>query len=358
MRLLIFLLLQLSFVFGDITDKIEELSKEIRGQRWECVGNISDENHANFKALVKTALEKPKKYEPNHNPQISKENREYFKFWAYKSISNFVIYEKFWQEYEILINNLNEYYKNNFNLNKKTSEILAKNLSDEFLHYAVGSFLKFYKMGKFEKIVSDKNLDKSTLISAFYRLKPNKSEITNALNIALLNGASTEIINQILEYGANLNVGDENSIFFSLKNLENLEILVKNGAEINHKNSFGKTPLFYAVEFNDYKIAKFLIKNGSKINEKYINQNEKQAYTSNSGLLPFYQNLCSLEHTSRTIFMHASYHANTEILELLVENGADIYALDDLGYNALDYAILGKNVKNQEYLSKFLKAKE
>ena len=39
-----------------------------------------------------------------------------------------------------------------------------------------------------------------------------------------------------------------------------------------------------------------------------------------------------------------------EILQLLIDNGADVKAVDDNGLNALDYAIIGKKEINAQYL--------
>ena len=62
------------------------------------------------------------------------------------------------------------------------------------------------------------------------------------------------------------------------------------------------------------------------------------------------EDTCGLEHTNRSVFMHAAAHATPEILKLLIDNGADINATDDAGFNALDYAIKDKNEKNIKFL--------
>ena len=47
--------------------------------------------------------------------------------------------------------------------------------------------------------------------------------------------------------------------------------------------------------------------------------------------------------------MSAAGAADVEILQLLVDNGADVQAVDDNGLNALDYAIIGKKEINAQY---------
>ena len=48
--------------------------------------------------------------------------------------------------------------------------------------------------------------------------------------------------------------------------------------------------------------------------------------------------------------MHAAAHATPEILKLLMDNGADINATDDAGFNALDYAMKEQNENTIKFL--------
>ena len=41
--------------------------------------------------------------------------------------------------------------------------------------------------------------------------------------------------------------------------------------------------------------------------------------------------------------MHAASHAGAKILQILIDAGADISAIDDAGFNAMDYAQAAKN---------------
>ncbi|PWF94171.1 Ankyrin repeat protein [Spiroplasma poulsonii] len=47
-----------------------------------------------------------------------------------------------------------------------------------------------------------------------------------------------------------------------------VKLLIENGAEINHKNQFGNTPLILASQNGHTEIVKLLIENGAKINHK------------------------------------------------------------------------------------------
>ena len=50
--------------------------------------------------------------------------------------------------------------------------------------------------------------------------------------------------------------------------------------------------------------------------------------------------------------MHAAQKSSLKIVKFLIANGVDLSASDDLGYNALDYAILGGRDENVQYLRK------
>jgi ankyrin repeat protein len=49
--------------------------------------------------------------------------------------------------------------------------------------------------------------------------------------------------------------------------------------------------------------------------------------------------------------MHASQHADVEMLKLLITHGANVNAVDERGFNAIDFAIsMAKNKENEAYL--------
>lgn len=57
--------------------------------------------------------------------------------------------------------------------------------------------------------------------------------------------------------------------------------------------------------------------------------------------------------------MHAASYADVEMLKILVENGANLHDVDDLGFNALDFALSAKKMDNAKYLQSLgLKANE
>ncbi|ASM40263.1 ankyrin repeat domain-containing protein [Campylobacter sp. RM12327] len=343
----------------DFLNKLFDISKEIRGDRLNCKGIVYNAKQKEFKFLLLKAGVAPEIYAKtlnDENGKIADDNRAYFRFWAYNSIGNFELFNNFWKEYNANMSNLVSFYKKR-EIDEGSAIFYATKVMNDFLNFSVGDF-SYTIMGKvpditdFEKRISNPNFDLYGLQEILFKDKYSQSELSNALNISLLHEKSVKFLEELLKMGAKVNEGSESSIFFALKNINNIKFLLKNGADINYKNTFGKTPIFYTVGFNDLNTTKFLVQNGADINATYISKNEKFAINSNIGMvtLPFYQNLCDLEHTSRTLFMHAAQHSNVEMLKFLMQSGADINAVDDLGYNALDYAKLGNKSENIKFL--------
>ena len=94
------------------------------------------------------------------------------------------------------------------------------------------------------------------------------------------------------------------------------------GADVNAKDKYGRTPLTHAAQFGRKEVAELLIANGADVNVK-----------RNDGWTPL--------HT-----------ATKEIAELLIAAGADLNAKDKYGGTPLDVAILMKKTETADILRK------
>lgn len=345
----------------DFLKKIFDISKEIRGDRLNCKGIMYDLKEKEFKFILLQSGVVPEIYAKtlkDESGKIADSNRAYFRFWAYNSIGNFKLFNDFWKEYNANMPLLVSFYKKR-GIDEGSAIFYATKVMNEFLNFSVGDF-SYTVMGKipditdFEKQIANPNFNLYSLKEELFKTKFLQSELSNALNVALLHKKDVRILEELIKSGAKINEGSESSLFFAIDDINNVKFLLKNGADINYKNTFGKTPIFYAVGFNDFNTTKFLIENGADINATYISKNEKMAINSNIGIvtLPFYQNLCDLEHTSKTLFMHAAQHADVKMLKFLIQKGANINAIDDLGCTALNYAKFGNKKDNIKFLEK------
>ena len=330
-----------------------DASVAVRSESQSCVGEgVYRENLNKFRWILLKAsfapdiyakeLEKPEVAEAQKDAQM-----EYFRYWANESLFNFLKYKKFSEAYKNAQTPLVKFYEG-LGLDTASAAYYATSVVNEFLTFSVGKNVNKAKILTQEQKLMAQKMSFDELANLLYSKNFTTAELTELLNIALLNDKSKEMIAEIIRRGADINLGDETPLFFALKNIENVKLLLQNRADVNHKNFFGKSALFYAVQFDDRALCELLLKSGANANESYIDENTKMNMI-NFGQAQV-EDTCGLEHTNRSVFMHAAAHATPEILKLLIDSGADINATDDAGFNALDYAMKEQNEKTIKFL--------
>lgn len=349
----------------DFTKKLYAISNEIRGGNSSCNGIAYLPKLQQFNLLLLKIAIDPITYQKTLDTPENLEKKydilkSYFRYWAYQSIGNFRLYKAFWQEYNNAIEPLEKYFESNFNFDKGSNIYYTSNALNEFLNWAVGETKIYKDISPLAKIMSNKNYSVSYIQDFIFSNNPSQDDLTIALQAALLNQREKEILELLIRFGTRIDEGYESAIFYALENYENTNFLIQNGANVNQANAFSKTPLFYAIEFNRLDIIKLLLDNGANVNQKYINNNEKLALSANIGSnTPYFITFCALEHTSKNVLMHAAAYGNVEILKLLISKGANFNAVDDLGFNALDFALSAGKKENADYLKSLgLKANE
>lgn len=338
-------------------EPLEKLTYEIRGVNVDCDGSNALLFWQKFRFEILKALMAPEIYKktlPNAKiaDDMTNKNREYFKIWSLKSLYNRLKFDEFNSFYQVAVPMLVDYYENSYD--KASAIYYANRVANEFLNAAVGSFKHKENLSELERLILNPKFDKNELISYLYTHP--QTGLSRALKIAILENKDTQFLSVLVEFGANLNSGHESAIFYALKNLETLKFLLQNGANVNYKNSFGKTPLFYAAEFMDENLVNLLLEKGANPNALIISSYEKSALDSvGSGYLPF--SLCGLNHTSKNLLMHAAKYSNLAIVKTLIKNGARVDLVDDMGFSAIDYARFNSDKSVYEYF-KILDLKE
>ncbi|EMB0188751.1 TPA: ankyrin repeat domain-containing protein [Campylobacter jejuni] len=316
----------------DFTKKLYAISNEIRGSNSSCNGVAYLPKLQQFDFLLLKIAIDPIAYQKTLDTPENLEKKydilkSYFRYWAYQSIGNFRLYKAFWQEYNNAIEPLEKYFESNFNFDKGSNIYYTSNALNEFLNWAVGETKIYKDISPLAKIMSNKNYSVSYIQDFIFSNNPSQDDLTIALQAALLNQREKEILELLIRFGARIDEGYESAIFYALENYEN---------------------------------TNFLIQNGANVNQKYINNNEKLALSANIGSnTPYFITFCALEHTSKNVLMHAAAYGNVEILKLLISKGANLNAVDDLGFNALDFALAAGKKENADYLKSLgLKANE
>ena len=184
---------------------------------------------------------------------------------------------------------------------------------------------------------------------------------SSPLLFACQNGR-TKIVETLLENGADINAKSSNgtrAIHFAAQSgkTEIVKILLQKGLDINCKNDDGETPLYYAMYVRYFplgckathalKMTKFLIKSGAKIDEATVSKETPLTHAitkANVGvvklLISYGANVNRIRDSDSTPLHYAArcYHRKTEIIKILIDNGADVNALyKNLKISALHY---------------------
>lgn len=121
--------------------------------------------------------------------------------------------------------------------------------------------------------------------------------------------------------------GIDASLLAAFGSPELMKLALSKGADVNSKtNDFGKTPLMYAAQLNNFMATNWLLSQGAQVNTKTE--------------VPQYG--CTLlQRDARTALMYAAENADEKVIQLLLKHGADSKAIDSKGNNILWY--LDKN---------------
>ncbi|KAJ5922197.1 hypothetical protein N7516_009900 [Penicillium verrucosum] len=136
--------------------------------------------------------------------------------------------------------------------------------------------------------------------------------------IAAVYGGHIKATESLLQYGANLNVLDQNGMTalwwaMASDHFDIVELLLSSGAGTESVGSDGLTPLLWAATEKNLAVLELLINHGANINAQ-----------NNSG---------------KTALMRAVYREHSvPVLRLLLDKGADVHMKDDRGLTALDMA--------------------
>ncbi|PSM52637.1 ankyrin domain-containing protein [Campylobacter blaseri] len=333
---------------------LKDVSLQIRGVNIDCDGSYAIVYQKKFQFKILKALLAPEIYKKDlpdaeTADEITNKNRDYFKIWSIKSLYNYNKFAEFNSLYQVAVPMLVDYYEYAFGYDEGSAIYFANRLANEYLNVAVGSHKGNILISDLDKNIINNTFDINLLLGYLYENHPSNLELDSALKTAILMKRDKEFVDVLLKWGANINSGYESALFFALNDLNMVTYLINKGANINYKNSFGKTPLFDAVELNNIELVNFLIDNGANVNSKIISNNEKMGIVSTIGdYTPF--GLCGLAHTSKSLLMHAAKYSNLEIVKKLIELGARIDDVDDLGFNAADFAIMNDDKSILTYL--------
>ncbi|MBP7190379.1 MAG: ankyrin repeat domain-containing protein [Rickettsiaceae bacterium] len=236
--------------------------------------------------------------------------------------------------------------------------------------------------------VSEEKLDILKILLEWKGKEGKKAEVNDLyrinddLGVGLLHVASVkkkpEMCELLVKNGADVNLKDSNGntslhIAAIQKDVNTTKTLVELGADVNAKNQEGKDALYQAVKKRNLSLLKILLEGKGEGGQKANVNGQYQAHINgkddNITLLHIATHFNNTEMCKALKESGANLEAKTtaegltplhlaaangkmEALKTLVELGADIYAKDKTGYTPLDKAIKNGHVEIAKALAK------
>ena len=127
---------------------------------------------------------------------------------------------------------------------------------------------------------------------------------------------------------------------------EIIEALINMGADVNAKDAVGRTALMYAVLNPQFEITETLLEAGANVNIQDKNGETAlifaSAHTLNPDIISFLiENGANIDEQAKngfTALMASTMNPNIDILETLILNGADVNIKNKIGKRAIDIA--------------------
>lgn len=287
----------------------------------------------------------------------------YFRQWSEQSRSNRARYDTFVHEFDRTAAQLESHYAHHDGMTGAEARSATKVALDEVVQRAAGGAPKSAMHEEFPLLAAlrTKTQDVSRIQAAIGALTP--SQALTALRVALIDGQSLDVVAALADAvdPAALSEADappaddptgpprdpestpEPLLALAVGDLANLAYLLERQVPVDAANGFGKTALFYAIGASDHAAVELLLRHGANASSAYKTAAELRP-TDAGCIYP------ELRHTGRTTLMHAAQNSDVRMLRILLDAGAPLAARDDLGFNALDYAVMGKSSANAAYL--------
>lgn len=284
----------------------------------------------------------------------------YFQQWSELSPINQRAFAEFTREFDRAAAQLVRRYANELHMSAEEAQSAAKVALSGVVQRAAGAVSKSDVLDEFALLQQLRSapLGQAHIVSALPGLSP--SQRMWALRLALVYNQPLEVVAaltdavhpaQLLGIHEEADTGlpditatPEPLLSLALGSLANLEHLLRRNVPVDAANGFGKTALFYAIGAGNHAAVDLLLRYQADVRHTY--KLSKELRPDNAPCV--YPNLL---HTGRTTLMHAAQNADVPMLKVLLKAGAALQARDELGFNAHDFARMGKKTDNALYLS-------
>lgn len=141
-------------------------------------------------------------------------------------------------------------------------------------------------------------------------------------------------------------------------NVNTLQRLCKQGANVNCQYDFKQTLLMIAAHLGNLDIIKCLVDNKADVNKVNIDRETAVMIAARNGAIDVVKYLCEnsadvniKDNYAHTALMLAATHGRIDVVQYLCTCGADANSKDEDGNTALTYAIMYNHLEVVKYLS-------
>ena len=164
-----------------------------------------------------------------------------------------------------------------------------------------------------------------------------------------------DAVKSLLAHGADVkakeNVDSQTALMWAVaeRHPEVAKVLMEHGADVHARSKSGFTPLLYAARLGDVALGRILVAGGADVNETRPARDLKAVghFVGSVG-----QTLAAFEgyDAELSALLLATDCGNEDFAIFLVQNGANVHAMDGFGYTALHYA-LRKGISLTQYVN-------
>lgn len=163
-----------------------------------------------------------------------------------------------------------------------------------------------------------------------------------------------DMVKLLIKKGADVNFVRINAVYSPLicailgqteNDLEIVKYLIENGADVNYSCNVERPVISWLVNSktvseNGLEILKCLVDSGANV--KQMNYLRDACYWKHNDLIKYLIQECHYSVQGGDIiqqYCRGSNNFSLEIFELLIQNGANIYEIDEYGRNSIDYLL-------------------
>jgi hypothetical protein len=265
--------------------------------------------------------------------QSVKNNLLALKEWSTQCIWNLIKFREFEQAFTKASENLASYYQTHYNLKKYSKNadlLLSAYVSNQFPDRSSVNNEAFSVFGK--------------SIQPIEQLKSLKiTKWNDALAIAILNNYPLETIEWIINSGADINsiYMHETPLMKAVLRPDIISLLLSKGAKVNAANKYGKTALFYAIQFGSIEAVRILLEHGANPNQALESLEKFKTIDNDFFLLEQVADFTPLVYSLR--------YSSNEVTQLLLKHDAK---LGKANRNRIKSWAMKNNEINKEKIAK------